>query len=510
MQTYFNYITREIEDICSVQAFYLVACGGDRYKLIASPEPLNTMNSDRLTRCNSYWLLTWAQIEPHLAELFPHNQLRDEPLGSDEIVSLFGLTHAQLELDRQFFSPLILAGHNVNAMIHLLSNSTNPAAIRPIVSELRELANPDANPLNQSLLAEAGVIPPLVRCLGFLDSEIQELAAGTLFNLIYQCPDNQTILYEEQGIPALVRLLPWEAPAVLRIAAETLHQLVDGEDTLHQNAVREAGGLTLILNLVKKFRMLNEDANYWLLKLLKELLVNNELNQNTVLAADGIQWLLPLLLEDSEDDLLRKITLDALDYLALKNNQSQAVFCQAGGIGLLLHLLSQDTLIQTKQAATNLLVILLDNRTHQDLLRLAGGILTLVALINSSDAHTKWLALTLIVYSVQRNEVSQNAIRQAGGIELLLVASLDSNLRGRELAKNALLAVMSNNPSNQSAVHELAHSNEQPVQQAATQLLNLLHQRAINQVVQHGLFHVQATQTDASDLDAPAETNYRN
>ncbi len=136
MPTYFNYITLETEAITSAAAFYLVPVGDNRFKLIVSPEPLANLTRDCLTHSDRYWLLTWAHIEPHVAQLFPENHLRDAPLTGAEVQTLFGFNQNQLEQNRRLFLQTFIDSNNLPAMMTRLRTSNDNEIIRYVLNHV--------------------------------------------------------------------------------------------------------------------------------------------------------------------------------------------------------------------------------------------------------------------------------------------------------------------------------------------------------------------------------------
>ncbi len=136
MPNYFNYVTLETEDIASAATFYLVPVADNRFKLIASPEPVANLRRDRITNSNCYWPLTWAQIEPHVAQLFPENHLRDSPLIGAEVEALFGLNQNQLEPNRRLFAQTFIDGNNLPAIIRRLRPTTDNEVVSNILNHV--------------------------------------------------------------------------------------------------------------------------------------------------------------------------------------------------------------------------------------------------------------------------------------------------------------------------------------------------------------------------------------
>ncbi len=136
MPNYFNYITQNTEDIESVAAFYLIPTGDNRFKLIASPEQITNLKRDRLTNSNCYWRLTWAQIEPHVALLFPQNNLRDTPMTVAELETLFGFDQNQLEQNSRLFAQTFIDENNLPAIVTRLRTSTDNEVVRDILNHV--------------------------------------------------------------------------------------------------------------------------------------------------------------------------------------------------------------------------------------------------------------------------------------------------------------------------------------------------------------------------------------
>ncbi|KAL4435909.1 hypothetical protein ABPG77_000671 [Micractinium sp. CCAP 211/92] len=84
-------------------------------------------------------------------------------------------------------------------------------------AQLRILA--DLSPENQSLIAAAGAIPPLIKLLAGSSRGCQELAAAALGSLSMDAPAIKAAILEQGGIPPLVRLLRADAPPKVQAAA---------------------------------------------------------------------------------------------------------------------------------------------------------------------------------------------------------------------------------------------------------------------------------------------------
>ena len=94
MPTYYNYLTLDLEDISTAQAFYLIQLDTDKYRFCAIPNALNMLSMDPYVRATEYWPITRKQVsnaDPNT--LFPNDEIRNTPLTLQEVESVF---HFQL------------------------------------------------------------------------------------------------------------------------------------------------------------------------------------------------------------------------------------------------------------------------------------------------------------------------------------------------------------------------------------------------------------------------------
>jgi len=92
VRNYYNYLTLDDEDINTAQAFYIICLNSESqiYKLVASPQALDTLLQDPVTRVAQYWPITREQIDNAPQNQIFDNNIRVRPFSLDEIQDCFG------------------------------------------------------------------------------------------------------------------------------------------------------------------------------------------------------------------------------------------------------------------------------------------------------------------------------------------------------------------------------------------------------------------------------------
>ena len=334
--------------------------------------------------------------------------------------------------------------------------------VRMLAAAVMSRLSGDSNE-NVQEIANANGIQPLVALLGSEDSKTQEYATAVLADMTRRNQEHAVGVASEGGTPLLVAMLNSDhsteckahvASALGSIAVEhstavgdagaieplvallaTGHPTAQHEAALalagiaaggrkNQDSVKAAGGLELLVGLLHiappgEGTAVLQERNWVKVqsnaaKALAELARDNPSNQLSIQEAGGIEPLISLITDTSQDQPQEEAA-GALWSLSAQNADNQAAIAKAGGIDSLVTLVGLATDRGQEQAAGALASLALDNAKNQ-----ASISQQLVDLLKGSSAiqNTREKAARAVSRFARADSSNQDTIAEAGGIAL--------------------------------------------------------------------------------------------
>lgn len=374
-------------------------------------------------------------------------------------------------------------------LVHLLDSCTieESEANTPFIAEwdvqanvagaLGELGND--NSTNQASIAASGGIQPIITLItNGSREEPKEQAAYALWRLSSKSSDNQTAIANFGGISALVHMVGKTTGKGQLMAAEALASLA------LDNSKEQVNISDLLIQLLKGASndgRKREKA----VRAISRFSSAHRSNQDTIAAAGGVELIVSLLepkkfeqhkpkaglgygsggasileseqdavanLREDEDGsgehhLIQKELASALWSLSFENGANQAKIAQAGGISLLVSLISDHPDIH-RNAAGALWSLAADEK-NRITIAAEGGIPQLVELLKTGSQNLAQESAAGALRTLAMNPTNRSKIADSGGIPNL-IQLFDG---GSEMAKTevtgAILALAFENTSNQ-------------------------------------------------------------
>lgn len=230
--------------------------------------------------------------------------------------------------------------------------SGQPDQAKGSVSELRKLAK--LSSVNRVCIAEAGAIPPLVKALGSIDSDVQAHAMAALLNLTIRNESNKQAILMAKGLNSIVHLLmKGRLQETRENAAALLFNL--SHTNAHRTMVASMEGIfTGLANLLRDGSLRGKkDAAAALFNLLQVR------HCRALAVRSGVVFPLLQLAKDPSSGLVDE-SLTVLLNLASHQEGSFAIG-RASGISTLVELLRQGSDSNKEYACAVLLVLCLDD-----------------------------------------------------------------------------------------------------------------------------------------------------
>lgn len=200
-------------------------------------------------------------------------------------------------------------------------------------------------------------------------------------------------------------------------SAEQLADLAR-RDAAHREAIREAGGLNLLIPLLGAgdHKKMTEHAARAILN----LLVSNQENRDRLREKKGVPHLVRLLRAGADQSVTKWATW-AIANLANGKKEDEDCIREEGAIEPLVELLSCGPDKVVTEKAAKALADLAVNTVNKDAIREAGGIPPLVKLLSGGpDREGTKQATWALANLASKNDRNKDAIREAGGITALV------------------------------------------------------------------------------------------
>ena len=347
----------------------------------------------------------------------------------------------------------------IDKIVGLLGNAVSSKVNAELAAALAALCN--GNQSNQEGVRTAGGIAPLVGLLQVgegTETATVEAAAMALWTLATNCPECQVAVAEAEGIPPLVAVLGLLGKAQEN-AGGALAALALG------NADNQKSVAKLIVSLLgSDNRQASFKASFAIQYLANEDKAGSSFNENqdAIAEAGGVSLLVKLLSEGggstgdggiTEVAAVKKEIASAIWCMADQNWDNQTAIAEAGGIELLVAMLGGTQKPDVHRVVAGALWAISGNPgNYKNQMRIleAGGVAPLVKLLKTgteSVQETVAGALSVMAEAYD-NRVS---IAQAGGIPLL-VNLLNSD---REECKDEAAVALKNlilNPDNRNDI----------------------------------------------------------
>ena len=278
---------------------------------------------------------------------------------------------------------------------------------------------------NQIALAQANGVFSLLLTLTYSPNVLTKLYAAKI--VVQAASGKGDNLYDvrkyyttDYAMKSLVKCLTSNKDAGMTLYPLKLLSLLAWDNEKNQNALREAGGIPLLIACIAADDML---AKSYAVQVLAVLASSHKDNRNIIRTSNGIVPLVECL--TSNDVETKRCSAKLLSLLAWDNEENQNALREAGGIPLLIACIAADDMLAKSYAVQVLAVLASSHKDNRNIIRTSNGIVPLVECLTSNDVETKRYAISSIVNIVLYNKYSQNIVRKAGGIPLL-VACLTS------------------------------------------------------------------------------------
>ena len=263
---------------------------------------------------------------------------------------------------------------------------------------------------NVILLARAGAIAPLVDLLGSDSSDTQEHAVGALLSLASSAGNDQRNAVVEK----LVGLLDVRNAAAQMKAAEALAVLAARSEE-NRKAITNAKAIDPLVRILGDGRRTRSETPQERAAAVLVDLARLSDNKKTIVAAGGINPLVAMLSSDSPE--VQKNAAGALWQLAaLGNNRS--TIAEAGAIKPLVTMLNGGS-PEAQKFATGALYHLASSADNKVVMVNAGAIPLLVAVLHSKNSEAREYAAGVVSTLARTQGGNKKAIFKAGGIKPL-------------------------------------------------------------------------------------------
>ena len=268
-------------------------------------------------------------------------------------------------------------------------------------------------PSNQSAIAEAGGIAPLVRLLSSGTESAQILSAKALASLAVEHEAN-----EETICAQMVQLLGLSDKQAAARAAQAIARLAHKGLPANQAAFARAGAISLLVTLLKSaghsLGASKESAasSAYLQResaaALGALSEGHPANQAAVAAEGGIVPLVAILKEYHQPEVYGEVAR-AL-WRVGGHPPNQLAIAHAGGITPLVHLLAQSVSVEAKREAAGALGVLAQQPENRTAIARANGVSALVALFELDSISAAEQAASALTALATDDVANQRAI----------------------------------------------------------------------------------------------------
>ena len=293
---------------------------------------------------------------------------------------------------------------------------------------------------NQVALAKAGAIAPLVELLGSDSADTQEHAVGALLYLASQDAASRNAVVQR-----LVAVLDLRNAAAQMKSAEALAVLAARSDE-NRKAITAANAVEPLVRLLGDGRRVRTATPQERAAAVLADLARSSDNKKAIVEKGGVNPLVAMLSSDSPE--AQKHAAGALWQLAALGN-NRATIVSAGAIPLLVKLLAQtenanrangtdELMAQTQRFATGALWHLASSADNKTEMVVAGAIPLLVAVLHSKSNDARENASAVLSSLARTQGGNKKAIHNCGGIKPLVALLSDPKAMTQRHAACAL------------------------------------------------------------------------
>jgi hypothetical protein len=290
-----------------------------------------------------------------------------------------------------------------------------PAKVENTLKELRAIIADEGVAAHNDTLISGNCIGGLIQICSSMYSPAQIEATITIRELIQRNAHFRHEVFEKSGLPVLVANIMDKDKTLQRESLRTLLSLV--RTVQHQNALRDAGAVPLLMNILKS----SEDVALTsiVLEILCRIAHENLETQKLIIKSHGMDKFMNFLSSKSDD--IKSKACRALSGLCSNNRRLQVVAREKGVVEKLVFVLSNTDNIQVKKNAAACIADLTKNDyKNQTLVRKLGGVPPIIHLLMQSQDSAIAAATAALNALAAGNRKIQKIIRENGGIRELV------------------------------------------------------------------------------------------
>jgi len=339
------------------------------------------------------------------------------------------------------------------------------------------LATLSRNVVNRDEIRKHEGLPILLRLSHHNDPEI-------LLNTLKCCKEcsknaeNTVILRNGRHLKTIVPMCTPENEPVQIVVLDTIHIMCVGANSLSQAAVREAGGVPVLINLLVHP---NPAIRGRAVRTLGSVSCNNRKIQQMVRRAKAIPTAVKLITDSNEE--VARHAAGGIGAIAENDNDNQLLVRKCGGVEPLVKLLSSTSEATQEHAAAGIRSLAKNCRRIQADFRTNNGIPLLVKLLNSESDQVKVHATGALMEIARDQPKNAEAICNAGAIGGLVSALQSESSVLQYLACGAVWALSRKSSRRKAAFRDanavmylknLANSDTDQVRKGAAWALEVL------------------------------------